>query len=350
MPSFKSADALFLVPVLVGVAAVYYTGLFEAVGGSVIFKKHGITMISKIVVGVALTFLTTSWARRKARMAWEAQEFLKAVQISLNYVADEENDGEAKLRFRTLDECGVDELMNHNSAGIAKILSAARNTSWDHPFLRSDFASLDLMMKAVVNRISVKFSSGYLDYDFRIPVLRKVYWLGLTCERPKPGERKFAIKLRVMVVSDGFLRNTNWDEPPGFERPGHLARWECLRCMHRALMNDEALERNKEPQFWQKQLLRRVTIFRPLHFLAQQGAAASKSENSNDDVVRKGLKVKRTNSRSPTMLLKKASEFVDADLGLKQRALRARLNQGSGFDNTETSAEPRLKQASSGTE
>ena len=50
------------------------------------------------------------------------------------------------------------------------------------------------------------------------------------------------------------------------------------------------------------------------------------------------------------MLLKKASEFVDADLGLKQRALRARLNQGSGFDNTETSAEPRLKQASSGTE
>ena len=60
-------------------------------------------------------------------MKWEAQEFLKAVQISLNYL--DEIDGNTTLQFRTLDECQVDLLMNENSEGIAQILAACDATT-----------------------------------------------------------------------------------------------------------------------------------------------------------------------------------------------------------------------------
>jgi hypothetical protein len=255
-------------PVLVAGGFVYWSGLFHAFGLTSMFHRYGVSMLVKVVVGAVLTFATTQWSSNRARLNWEKQEFLKRVQISLNYVADEDGLGR-KLRFRTLDECGVDELMNQNSAGIAKILSAARSTTSEDPFLRSDPHSMDLIMKAVTNRISVKFATGYLDYYVGSPVIRKEYWLGLTCEKPDAakGER-FDVKLRVMVTSDNLLRRTNWDKERGsefFERPPHASRWECLKKMRKVLDQDGA-EQLKGGQFWRKQLLRKVTVFRPLHF------------------------------------------------------------------------------------
>eukprot|EP01052_Picozoa_sp_SAG31_P038511 SAG31_NODE_5162_length_2706_cov_2.025316_3_plen_174_part_00 len=148
-----------------------WTGLLERgilQGNSVLetgMKTYGLHFVIKIVLGLAATYVTTAWALERARLDWEEQEFLKAVQISLNYVADEEGDGVSKLCFRTLDECSVDQLMNHNGVGIARIIEAAKQTTWDQPFLRTDSHSLNLIMKAVTNRISSQFASGYIDYE-----------------------------------------------------------------------------------------------------------------------------------------------------------------------------------------
>ena len=260
--------SIWLAPVLVGAGFIYWSGLFHALGLTVMFQRYGISMLVKVVVGAVLTFATTQWSANRARLKWEKQEFLKRVQISLNYIADEDGKGR-KLRFRTLDECGVDELMNQNSAGIAKILSAARRTTSDDPFLRSDPHSMDLIMKAVTNRISVKFATGYLDYDVGSPVVRKEYWLGLTCEKPDPAKgQRFDVKLRVMVASDNLLRKTNWEKARGkdfFELPPHATRWECLRKM-RQVLDQDCVEQQKGGQYWRNQLLRRLTIFRPLYF------------------------------------------------------------------------------------
>lgn len=127
--------------VVAAACAVYWggvdvwAGMMLWVGGDY-FQKHGLSLCTRIGVGVIITYITTAWARQRARRDWEAEEFLKAVQISLNYIADEDDDGDQKLRFRTLDECGVDQLMNMNSAGINKILSAAKLTTCDDPFIR----------------------------------------------------------------------------------------------------------------------------------------------------------------------------------------------------------------------
>ena len=292
---------------LVAGGFVYWSGLFHVFGLTTMFQRYGVSMLVKVIVGAVLTFATTQWSSNRARLNWEKQEFLKRVQISLNYVADEDGRGR-KLRFRTLDECGVDELMNQNSAGIAKILSAARSTTSQDPFLRSDPHSMDLIMKAVTNRISVKFATGYLDYDVGSPVIRKEYWLGLTCEKPDAakGER-FDVKLRVMVASDNLLCRTDWEkerQSDFFERPPHVSRWECLKKMRKVLDQDGA-EQLKGGQYWRKQLLRKVTVFRPLHFsdsnhpsifsladVAGRGGGSREGSGRGSDIITK----KRVNS------------------------------------------------------
>ena len=312
-------------------------------------------MLVKVVVGAALTFATTQWSSNRARLNWEKQEFLKRVQISLNYIADEDGKGK-KLRFRTLDECGVDELMNQNSAGIAKILEAARSTTCTDPFLRSDPHSMDQIMKAVTNRISVKFSTGYLDYDVGSPVIRKEYWIGLTCEKPDIAKsERFDIKLRVMVTSDNLLRKTDWKKLRGkefFERPAHASRWECLKKMR------QVLDQDGTEKIWGKKLLRKVTVFRPLHFhdshhpLLMNSAVSSGGsghlEGRGSDIVKK----QRPDREVVAGVGDKLLNTMNVSPALRERQGRGVLRKRSGSAEigkeliNNTGARPLLKEPS----
>ena len=283
------AYAIFVVPILALLYTLLGSGLLEATTGvsastmighmTELFKftRHGFALVVKIVVGTTITFFSTRWAHRSSRKSWEKMEFLKVVQVSLNYVADEDGTGK-KLRFRTLDECSVDVLMHQQKEGIQQILKAARKTTPSEPFMYfagksqlsdCDFHSLSLIMSAVTNRISTKFASGYVDYDMGIPVVRKKYWLGLTCEKPTASET-FAIRIRIMVASDNFLRHTDWSKEVGFERASHIARWNCLRKMAQILKHDDGLRSKGEKglikKFWTQLILRPVIIFRSLPF------------------------------------------------------------------------------------
>jgi hypothetical protein len=274
-----------IIPTILSVAVLFITGADDVLQYLYNAFTNYLPTILKISGSLIVGIISRYYIARKAQKDWEDQEFLKAVQISLNFCDD--LGGEKKiLRFRTLDECRVDELMNHNQEGIAQIVSACESCTVEQSFLvvndKVQFKQFDAFMKAVINRISVKFAEGYLDYDFRVPVLRKEYWVGLTCEKPSTA-KEFARKIRVMVCSDGFLRSIEGMEEPEFEIKHHAARWACMKEMYDLYTKDKQIEEEKVGNFWEKKALRKLTIFRAQHYPFEHDEKGAKI-----DMVRKG--------------------------------------------------------------
>ena len=325
MPKWEcpSSPVALVVPFMLTIAALFVTGADDVLQTIFRYKFLIIKLSSSLLIG----YISNYFLAKRQRAKWEAQEFLKAVQISLNYVDDVADKGKT-LQFRTLDECGVDELMNHNQEGITKIIAACDSCTVDQSFLgvfnenetrTVEYKHLDMFMKAVINRISVKFADGYLDYDFRVPVLKKDYWLGLTCERPKPGQT-FARKIRVMVCSDGFMRSIpRFENPPKFEIPHHKARWECMQQMHALYKQDQEILSKGGHEFWKKQILRKITIFRALHYPYEQ------AENNGGSMVRKGdVRVRNNESPGPSLSSPDLPTWSRGDDGEEQDVFRSR--------------------------
>ena len=237
--------------------------------------------------------------------------------------------------------------MNENSEGIAQILAACNATTVDQAFLGVDssveFTHLDMFMKAVINRISVKFAHGYVDYDMNIPVVENKYWLGLTCEQPEPGAT-FQQKIRVMVISDECLRNIpHYTEPPKFDIPGHKARWKCLQQMEKILNEDEKIKQEGQGDFWKRLVLRQVSIFRPLYnqydYHSQEDLftkrkdeerhLSSSSSSSNLDLGAKESKSFSTKTRIK-MKLKQSSPCGSAGNASNMAATTAVVASGGG--------------------
>lgn len=334
---------LLALPVVVAFSSAYYSGLLDELGITAHLKRYGPGLLLKVFTGIILTYASAMLAQTSARKEWERKEFFKNVQVSLNYVADE-GDG-LKLRFRTLDECDVDVLMHHQKAGVKKVTSAAKKTTAERPFLQMDFHSQQQVMTAVQNRLSKQFASGYLDYDMQIPCIRKKYYLGLTCEKPKAGAKKFAIKLRIMVASEGLLKSTDWDKPPGFERKGHIARWECLREMSRILKQDMDIQANREsdPDWFKKTQLRDIVIFRPLHFPLDNLTDAS--------VDAPAVHLKQKSTSPYHKLRKQASTTPMSMINASRRRTAAAAggnDSSSGDQSTESFSLPRRRSSSGG--
>jgi len=252
--------------------------------------------IMSMVVSISTVLIPWIMLKRKAQKDWENQHFLRTVQFSLNYVDDVHCTGDLTLCFRSLDECSVDELMNHNQQGISQIVAACEACTEEQPFVVvSDLVQVrefNTFMKAIVNRISVKFGSGYLDYNFHIPVIKKEYWLGLTCEKPTTDSDgdgvSFARKIRIMVCSDEFLKSIpNFMDKPKFEFPTHAARWDCMKQMYNLYKKDSKIEEQKGNEDCQKLTLRKVAIFRAMQYPYEH------DENVRINLVSKGQVLKK---------------------------------------------------------
>ena len=202
-----------------------------------------------------------------------ADEALFASQLSLNYLRTDQEG--STLLFRTMANFNLPDWCtqaygkeNFESYIREPLLQAAHETTVNQSVMFvSDFKAKDMIYKAIFNKVSEKYSAGYLDCDFGIPVIEKKYWLGLTCEQPEPDDT-FDVKIRVMIISDGCLRRIpDRTEPPKFEFPGHKARWKCLQQMHKVFLNDEKIKNEKIGDRWYQELvLRQISIFRPLHY------------------------------------------------------------------------------------
>ena len=120
---------------------------------------------------------------------------------SLNTLS--EANGSCTLLLRTLLEESAASVWI-NDYGVGRVLKAARRTTFENPFLQIEGErDRDLVMIAVLNVLSERFSDAFVAQALGIPATTESFLYGLTWERY--GEMKTQ-KLRVMVIKQSDLQ------------------------------------------------------------------------------------------------------------------------------------------------
>ncbi len=173
---------------------------------------------AKILTGLVLMGVGWYFGNRKARRNWRKREFFDRLNISLNTVRD------GKLLIRTLVEKRVDDIYL-NAAATAEIVHAAQKTSAQDSTLPLPQADYWYYLNPILNELSEQFAVGLLKRDQGAPVTSARYVIALTSECA--GDLRMR-KVRAMVVQRSLLEQLP-AEPPAFESPHHLTRWETLK-------------------------------------------------------------------------------------------------------------------------
>ena len=182
-----------------------------------------------------LVLLLTTWSAIggvaiRRRYDWRQRRFTQQVNFSLNTLT--ERGGSRILLLRTLLEDSAANVWL-NEFGVSRVIKAARLTTREKPFLRiARPDDHDLVMIAVLNVLSERFSEAFLAEAVGIPIKMGVFLFGLVWERY--GEMKTQ-KLRVMVIQQVDLESM-FDERFGNREIGvledsHRPRIETLHRM-----------------------------------------------------------------------------------------------------------------------
>ena len=137
----------------------------------------------------------------RRRYDWRQRRFTQQVNFSLNTLV--EKNGSRTLLLRTLLEDSAAQVWI-NDYGVGRVLKAARRTTVEDPFLQiAESRDRDLVMIAVLNVLSERFSDAFMAQVLGIPAKTEAFLFGLTWERY--GEMK-SQKLRVMVIKRSDLQ------------------------------------------------------------------------------------------------------------------------------------------------
>ena len=167
----------------------------------------------------------------KRQYDWRNRRFTQQVNFSLSMPV--ERDGSQTLLLRTLLEDGAANVWL-NDFGVSRVLKAARLTTQEMPFLRiARLRDRDLVMNAVLNVLSERFSDAFVARAVGISIKTDVFLFGLTWERY--GEMKTQ-KLRVILIRRKDLQSL-FDERSGKREievieESHRPRIETLRRMY----------------------------------------------------------------------------------------------------------------------
>ena len=179
----------------------------------------------------------------KRQVDWRNRRFTQQVNFSLSMPV--ERDGSRTLLLRTLLEDGAANVWL-NDFGVSRVLKAARLTTQEMPFLRiARLRDRDLVMNAVLNVLSERFSDAFVARAVGIPVKTDVFLFGLTWERY--GEMKTQ-KLRVILIRRKDLQSL-FEERSGNREIGviedsHRPRIETLRRMHELWTSSDQEDRD----------------------------------------------------------------------------------------------------------
>ena len=183
---------------------------------------------------LALLIITWSvigivWIRR--RYDWQHRRFTQQVNFSLTTPV--ERDGSPTLLLRTLLEDSAAHVWL-NEFGVSRVLKAARLTTREMPFLRiAEARDRDLVMIAVLNVLSERFSDAFVARAVGIPIKTDVFSYGLTWERY--GEMKTQ-KLRVILIKrtdlESLFGEGSGKREIGVVQESHRPRIETLRRMY----------------------------------------------------------------------------------------------------------------------
>jgi len=195
-----------------------------------------------------LALLATTWCvigalAAKRRYDWQQGRFSQQVNFSLNTLVDE--DGACTLLLRTLLEESATQVWI-NDYGVGRVLRAARRTTVERPFLQiGEARDRDVVMVAVLNVLSERFSDAFVARALGIPARSEVFLYGLTWERY--GEMKTQ-KLRVMVIKRSDLQRMFGDGPQspkiGIAEESHRPRIGTLRQMYALWSSPDADDRS----------------------------------------------------------------------------------------------------------
>ena len=179
----------------------------------------------KFLTGLLLMAVGWYVGKRRARAQWVKREFLHRLNVSLNVIQEGQ-----PLRIRTLIEKTCAEIFLNATAEEA-VTAAARRTTESNPLLPLPKEDYWQYLNAVLNEVAEKFADGELKRDMGMPVTTRRYVLCLTCECAGAMRTR---KVRAMILQKSVLENLP-AQPPAFEHPTHITRWETLQALAREL-------------------------------------------------------------------------------------------------------------------
>lgn len=190
------------------------------------------------VIAIGLSWVGYGIYRWQRRREWRSKTFMRQVNFSLNEVRDD------TLVLRTLIEDTADNVFLSDVA-VTRVLSAARGTTKDNPFVAmNDDADHSYMMRAVLNIISTRYSEAYLSRAMGNEVETKTFVFGLTCEVT---ENVITQKLRVMLIEEELLTSQFGPEGTPDELnvvvPTHVDRIKTLKKMAQLYLSNEPSEK-----------------------------------------------------------------------------------------------------------
>ena len=194
-----------------------------------------------------LALLAATWSvigllAGKRRYDWRRRRFTQQVNFSLNTLV--EANGACTLLLRTLLEESATRVWI-NDYGVGRVLRAARRTTVEEPFLQIPEAlDRDLVMIAVLNVLSERFSDAFVARALGVPAKTDSFLYGLTWERY--GEMKTQ-KLRVIVIKRSDLQRMFGDpvdkQDVGVVEESHRPRISTLRHMFKLWTSPDETER-----------------------------------------------------------------------------------------------------------
>lgn len=198
--------------------------------------------VYSIFIWTTAATLTTLFAWSRGKWMWYRRHFMGRVNFSLNTVHN------GTLKFRTLFERSLYDMMFRNQAAVKIVGAAANRTVVGRPFLEIPPAENWYVLNNVLNEISSLCSIGFVQADAGMPVRWRTYIFGLTCEKEKAVWNR---KLRVMLVDEELLKRVLDMPTPRFEEAHHGVRWSTLQAMARLyrkqVEEQEAAERAGTP-------------------------------------------------------------------------------------------------------
>ena len=185
----------------------------------------------ELLTAAAFTLVGWFFGRRRARANWRKREFFDRVNFSLNSLGEpaagpDGEPGPRTLRIRTLAEMNAGDVFLNTAARDA-VTAAARGTTAADPTLPLPREDYWFHLNAVLNELSEQFAAGTLRRDLGYDVRCEPYLVALTCEAAGAMRTR---KVRAMVVRRDLLLNLPAD-PPAFEAPSHVTRWETLQFL-----------------------------------------------------------------------------------------------------------------------
>lgn len=175
------------------------------------------------LVPVVIAAVGSFWAGFAAMRRWRRREFLHRLNVSLTQI------DAGTLKIRTLLEMDCEAIFL-NKAAAKQIVKYARAATAGDPILPIPSEERWNYLNAVLNEVSERFAEGQIKRDMGVSVRSENYLMCLTCEKAGPVKTQ---KIRALVVRKSLLLKLP-KEPPKYESPSHVTRWETLQFMANA--------------------------------------------------------------------------------------------------------------------